>query len=181
MEESNWYIRYITNDHEARDKNHPVGREFSSLFGVPYTVFEYLIELTLEHNWYDPTAADALGNLCSDIRLLILGVLKRVTQDSSFVDNQSNTNISGNVHRVFFHMFIDLIAEMKTEWIKMPETPEELEKVTQDFEKWHFHGCCGSMDVVHIGWDCCPVELRIVFENGKEKHPTVAFQVIGSH
>ena len=78
-------------------------------------------------------------------------------------------------------MFIDLIAEMKTEWIKMPETPEELEKVTQDFEKWHFHGCCGSMDVVHIGWDRCPAELRIVFENGKEKHPTVAFQVIGSH
>ena len=29
MEESNWYIRYITNDHEARDENHPLENNFN--------------------------------------------------------------------------------------------------------------------------------------------------------
>ena len=36
------------------------------------------------------------------------------------------------------------------------------------------------MDVVHIGWDCCPAALKVLYE-GKEGYPIIGFQVISSY
>ena len=36
------------------------------------------------------------------------------------------------------------------------------------------------MNVAHIGWNHCPFALRAIYK-GKEKYPTIAFQVISSH
>ena len=62
----------------------------------------------------------------------------------------------------------------------MPETQEELETISKDYAETGLPGCCGSMDVVHTGWDKCPSELTPLFK-GKEGYPSLAFQVIVSH
>ena len=62
----------------------------------------------------------------------------------------------------------------------MPENEDDLETVATDFDKHGLPGCCGSMDVVHRGWDKCPSEFTPLFK-GKECFPTVAFQVIVTH
>ena len=36
------------------------------------------------------------------------------------------------------------------------------------------------MDIVHIGWECCPVALKVIYK-GKEGYPTIGFQVISSY
>ena len=37
-------------------------------------------------------------------------------------------------------------------------------------------GAVGSVDATHIRWHMCPVE-KVYLATGKEKHPSVAFQV----
>ena len=41
-------------------------------------------------------------------------------------------------------------------------------------------GCIGSIDCVHIGWDCCPAGNRSDAA-GAKGHPTLSFEVIVSH
>src|SRR6056300_1943203 len=41
-------------------------------------------------------------------------------------------------------------------------------------------GCIGSIDCVHVGWDCCPAECRSN-ATGKEGYLSLSFEVIVSH
>lgn len=182
--DSNWYDRFLKNDERTRieltKEKHPKFWEFRGLFAVPYEVFEHLVELYISNGWYNNEATNCWGKKCFDVRLLILGVLNKVRRDSLPIDIQSNTNISNQVHKVFFKYFTERMESISHNFISMPRNDEELEKITHDFEKLNLVGCCGSMDVVHIGWDACPSQLKAVYE-GKEGHPTIAFQVISSH
>ena len=54
------------------------------------------------------------------------------------------------------------MASNKAEFISMSLTQEELDRITpSDFEALEIVGCCGSMDVVHRGWDSCPAEFKL--------------------
>ena len=45
------------------------------------------------------------------------------------------------------------------------------------YYKMGFPGAVGSVDATHIRWHMCPVEF-VHAATGKEKHPSVAFQVL---
>ena len=50
------------------------------------------------------------------------------------MNNQSSTNISCTVNKVFREYSCYKMAECKPEWIKMPKHQEELQNITKDFE-----------------------------------------------
>ena len=106
-----------------------------------------------------------------------MGTLHSDTTNVSNVVNQSNSNISANVHQLLLLQWRKDMASNKEEFISMPLNEEELDRITSDFETLGIVGCCGSMDVVHRGWDSCPAEFQALFV-GKEHYATVAFQVI---
>ena len=104
VKEANWYHRYIVTPHHIADvKNpcHPKGIEFRRNFSVPYQIYETLLYLTLDNGWYDPNCKNATGDLCSDIRPLLLGALHTLLDNASEYACQTNTNISADVHRRF--------------------------------------------------------------------------------
>ena len=59
--------------------------------------------------------------------------------------------------RVFFHAFCDrFVKELLPEWVRLPETAEELNLVTQVFERLGFPGAVGSTDCTHVYWERAP-------------------------
>jgi hypothetical protein len=60
--------------------------------------------------------------------------------------------------------------------IRLPREGVELEKVMNVYRKMGFPGAVGSVDATHIRWHMCPVEF-VHAATGKEKYPSVAFQV----
>lgn len=181
--ESNWFTRFLqSEEHIANITNptHPRGIEFRSCFGVPFEIFTNLLSIIEEKNWYDDSRFDAVGNRCSDVRLLLLGTLNQMAQNATPLTCTGNTNISATVHRVFTRAIREEFFFEQEQWLCVPSTPEELNRVTQDYERLGIPGVAGSMDVVHRGWDKCPSELTPLFK-GKEGYPTVAFEVVTTH
>jgi hypothetical protein len=84
--------------------------------------------------------------------------------------------ISTTTLRKFFLHWCESLASLKSEYIYLPRTPEELEKVQGEYKAVGYPGCLGSIDAVKIGWDKCPHKLNALY-NGKEGYPTVGFQV----
>ena len=94
-EESNWWRRYLKEqwmeDIRNVEREESIPRistrtaEFRSTFRVPFSVFEKLVELTVnDKQWYDPTVTNAAGEPCKDIRLLILGALNCLSHATTF-------------------------------------------------------------------------------------------------
>ena len=67
----------------------------------------------------------------------------------------------------------------ENECIKLPETQEEIDHAEKFCSKLGFLGCIGSADCTHIIWDRVPVAF-VSRHTGKEKKPTLAFQIISS-
>ena len=64
--------------------------------------------------------------------------------------------------------------------IHLPHTEEEFQHVLGRYEMVGLPGCIGSIDCVHLIWTNCPVVITSQCK-GKEKFPTLAFQVVVSH
>jgi len=155
VEETNWYRRYLATPHRIADvKNpcHPKGIEFRRNFSVPHQIYVTLLHLTLDDGWYNPNRKDA-GDLCSDIRLLLLGALHTLSDNASKYACQTNTNVSADAHRRFNLNWWRSLVTIRDNYIGMPENEDDLETVATDFDKNGLPGCCGSMDVVYRGWD----------------------------
>ena len=60
--------------------------------------------------------------------------------------------------------------------IRVPREGVELQSVMKVYQKMGFPGAVGSVDATHIRWHQCPVEF-VHAATGKEKYPSVAFQV----
>ncbi len=66
---------------------------------------------------------------------------------------------------------------MKEEYIFLPLTLTELNRVNKDYNTAGLPGCVGSMDVVHVKWSHCPTGNHNCAK-GKEGYPTLGFQCI---
>ena len=66
---------------------------------------------------------------------------------------------------------------MKDEFIYLPHNVGEMNQLERDNREVGLPGACGSVDVVHIKWGCCPTG-DINRAKGKEGYPTFAYQCI---
>ncbi len=80
----------------------------------------------------------------------------------------SNTNLSEEVHRVFFLDWIDKMSLLKEDFIYMPRNRDEYNFVVDEYAEMGLPGCVGSIDCVHIG--CRSTQEHVHRAGGRPFH-----------
>ena len=91
-----------------------------------------------------------------------------------------DTFISEESHHCFYHNWCNSMTGMMDDYIYMPTNTEDGEFIEEGYARYALPGCVGSIDVAHVGWDACSAADRIHY-SGKEKYPTIAYEVICSN
>mmetsp|Transcript_9125 Transcript_9125/g.8156 ORF Transcript_9125/g.8156 Transcript_9125/m.8156 type:complete len:199 (+) Transcript_9125:63-659(+) len=94
-----------TTDISYRDITHKNGKLFRRRFRVPYNVFLEICDICHRENWF-PLSYDAVGRPSSPCNIKILGVLRVLGRGVCFDDIEELSNISAEVHRKFFKLFL---------------------------------------------------------------------------
>ena len=177
------YVQPIKDDPTTvtglRDDSSRQGKKFRRRFSVPYCMFEAIVsEISLSH----ATKPNAAGAEPIQIELLVLGSLRVLSSGCTFDSIEESTCVSSEKHRLFFKgVFCNCWGRTKADdVINLPSTESELRHVMGYYERKGAPGCTGSVDCVHVVWDCCPAGLMSSCK-GKEKVPTLVFQVVASH
>ena len=180
---STFYKNYFVAPGEEsplRDEKTKKAKKFRRRFRVPYCVFESICaDMRLSNLYQDGT--DAKGEPKIELELLVMAALRYLGSGCPFDLLEELTCIgAGTINKFFHHLFCVWGARASEVHIRLPENDEELQHVMGLYEKLGLAGCAGSMDCVHFVWDKCPAGLNAVCK-GKEKHPTLAFELIASH
>jgi hypothetical protein len=97
----------------------------------------------------------------SPIELLVLGSLRYLGRGWTFDDVEENTAISKEVHRTFFHRFVELGSTvLYDKYVLTPDNVNEAKTHMREFEEAGFPGCVGSSDATHITTDRCGYNLK---------------------
>ena len=188
-EDSHWYQLFLSprqvaaireEETKGKPKDATISYTFRMMFRVPFTVFEHLVDVATRDGWYDNERVDNSGRKVKDVRLLILGCLHMIGHAATLRTVQTNTGISKDVQNRFFVRWFAKMASLKDNYIYLPRNEAELKRVSNDYQRYGFPGCVGSIDVVKIDWGRCPTELRNVYKS-KDKHPCVGYQVITTY
>lgn len=179
--EANWYRQYLqpsirqrTYDLSERDRF----GEFSCGFRMPLAKVDELVSTFLDRGWIHLThhCQDA-DRLYVKAQLLILGALEVLAHHTPFRKLRRDTEICAAEHQKFFHLFLDKLYSIKSDYISYPRNLTDLKRIMSRYNQVHLPGCGGSIDVVHLKWSNCPAgdRNRCV---GKEGYPTLAFEVV---
>ena len=178
--ESLWYHAYIscpqTNDRRFEQK-------FRRRFRLPYENFLQFVEDATEGNWFPRwKQSTRAGQDTSPLELLILGAFRYLGQGFTFDDCEESTGISEEVHRVFFHKFIEVGSTiLYDKYVHCPTTSAELSSHTAEFEMAGMPGAPASSDATSIIHEMCAWRLRRIHKGGKSKHPTRTFNMTVNH
>lgn len=176
-------------DPSYRDPIHYNGKTFRRRFRVPFVIFEKILSLCESAKSFEDETKllfakaeiDCCGQETVPISLLILGCLRILGRGMCMDGINELTNISMEVHRVFFHKFCFYFANKLFDvYCGPPTTEEEISSVTRAYGLLGFPGCIGSVDCVHVAWDRAPHLVRWKYI-GKEHYPTVAYEVTCTH
>jgi hypothetical protein len=178
--ESCWYGQYIdcpqVNDSRFLSK-------FRARFRLPYDSFVEFVQEAKNEMWFPRwMGCDATGKPASPVELLILGSLRYLGRGCTFDDSEEHTAISEEVHRTFFHCFIEVGSTILFDkYVRTPVTVEEMRNHTHEFEMAGMPGTLGSSDATHILHEKCSYRLRRLHLGGKSKHPTRTYNITVNH
>jgi hypothetical protein len=91
--------------------------------------------------------------------------------------------VSLEVHRSFFKDFVKACRlHLYPEWVKFPETQQEISDCMAEFAEAGLDGCIGSADVTHIVLEKCH-NSRLKNQNlgSKSSLTTRAYQIVVNH
>ena len=181
---SQFFLTYLSQEAFERkvdDDTSHLGKKFRRRFRVPYCIFQDICTDIKLHGLHEEGKKDASGSEAVSIELLVLGSLRLVGSGCTFDAIEELTNVDEETHRVFFHENFCAWGERAAErHIRMPSTDEEFRHILALYERIGLPGCGGSVDCVHLVWDKCPSGLSSACK-GKDKCPTLAFEVSASH
>ena len=146
---------------------------------MPYDLFESLVVNMKNDGIFS-------GKMCTGgesivPELFVLGSLRILSSGCTFDTIEELTCIHEETMRVFFKQKFIVwghLTAMKE--ICLPNSPSEFRHILGQYEIGGLPGCLGSIDCVHLVWSNCPAAVLSQCK-GKEKTPTVAFQVVVSH
>jgi hypothetical protein len=178
--ESLWFNAYVSCP-QTGDKRFE--QKFRRRFRLPYESYLQFVEDAREQNWFPKWSKRTLtGENCSPLELLILGSLRYLGRGFTFDDCEESTAISEEVHRVFFHRFIEVGSTILFDkYVLTPTTKEELAGHTAEFEMAGCPGTPGSTDATSIIHEQCAWRLRRLHKGGKSKHPTRTYNMTVNH
>jgi hypothetical protein len=115
------------------------------------------------------------------LELKILGVLRRLGRGGSFDECWDGSSMSEHTSRDFFYDFCSRFSQtFYSEYVTIPTSREDIDRIKRTYEKLGFPGAVGSIDAVHVRWDKCPASYRSACK-GKEPYPTLAYECIVDH
>lgn len=164
---------------------------FRRRFGVTYARYAWIVHTA--SSWViDPTtspvtfgdldnAVDVVGRQSVPLALKVLGALRMNCKGVCFDAIAELTGMSISTIQTFYHVFWKrFVDELYDTVIVAATTLEVAEKAMATYASMGFPGAIGSVDCTHVSWAKCPAAHRSVY-SGKEKHPTISFQVICDH
>ena len=178
------WSRYLNIEHDDPLHN-PSSFEckvFETRFRVPWSFFQSnLLPWTIRRF---PLKADAFGRVGIPTEFKLLSVLRILGRGMHFDDvaEYVGCGFKGEALRVFFHAWVRKFShEQFHEWVHPPNKQEdEIKAAMKPYMEAGVPGAVASVDGVHIRWDACN-QSALMRCTGKEKHPTLAFQMACLH
>jgi hypothetical protein len=122
------------------------------------------------------------NKMSSQIELLVLGPLSYLGRRWTFDDIEEQTAISKEVHRLFFHTFINICSKTLYSWFVLtPLHLPEARSNMQEFEVAGFPGCVVSTDCTHITTERCEFRLKNNHLGAKSSHTIRTYNLACNH
>jgi hypothetical protein len=175
-----WYINFLhPGVRELMSKVSMSDRygKFCHWFRMPLGKIELLVDLFIRWG-YIPEQKRTMHKLEYRERaeLLVMSSLYLLGRGAVFCSCRALCYISVLKIQKFFFAFLDAFYnDLKSEYIKLPGSFDELRQGTHPYESVGLPGACGLMDVVHVKWSNCPTG-DYNQAKGKEGYPTLGFQ-----
>jgi hypothetical protein len=116
------------------------------------------------------------------MELLVLGSLRYLGRGWTFDDIEESMAVSQEVHRNFFHVFINFgSTTLYDRYVQFPSNYEEAKRHMREFAMAGLPGCVGSTDATHIVTWACEYNLRNNHLGGKSKAKTRSFNTMCNH
>ena len=157
--------------------------KFRTWFRVPYAFFLELLQWIRDDARFARWCGEKINNkMSSPIQLMVLGLLRYLGRGWTFGDIEEQTTISKEVHRIFFHAFIDFgSTSLYSQFVLTPlHLPEALSNM-REYEVAGFPGCIGSTDCTHITTERCEYRLKNNHLGVKSSHTTRTFNLTCNH
>jgi len=160
-EDSLWYKAYVSNFLMLEPES-SMAKKFRERFRLPYPNFLQLVVSVSESELFDRWCGHNSNNKqASSIELLVLGSLRYLGRGWTFDNIEENTAISKEVHRTFFHRFVDFGSTVLYEkYFLTPVFVNEAKTHMRELKEVCFPGCVGSSDATHITMDRCEYYLK---------------------
>ena len=160
-EDSLWYKAYVSNFFMLEPKS-SMAKKFRERFRLPYPNFLQLVVSVSESKLFDRWCGHKWNNKQALlIELMVLRSLRYLGCGWTFDDVEENTAISKEVHRTFFHLFVEFGSTvLYDKYVLTPDNVNEAKTHMREFEEAGFPGCVGSSDATHITTDRCEYNLK---------------------
>jgi hypothetical protein len=180
-DQSLWYMMYVNNSLVSTDSL--MSAKFRQRFRIPYTNYLELVELCRADDRFRKWCGFKKNNKrASPIELLVLGALRYLGRGFTFDDIEECTAISREVHRCFFHKFVDFGRHvLYPQHVKFPTNASQAQTHMAEFTISGFPGCVGSSDCTHIATERCKYALRNQHIGQKSSHPTRSYSLTANH
>ena len=182
--QSTWWIMLEKGD--VKVVGHAHNKQFRRRFSVPFSMFKEIVEeardwIGLNGKKLGERVTDCVGVLGVPLELKVLGALRMSAKGCSFDAIAELSGMSISTMQCFYHHFWDkFVAVFHDRWIIYPTTAAEAADNLAVYGRLGFPGAIGSVDCTHVYWGRCPALFSNTY-SGKEKKPTVAYEVTVNH
>jgi hypothetical protein len=170
------------------DEDSADGRYFRRRFRLPYSLFESLIKVMLDDNWFPAEyevngrgKVDSCGIRGCSLQVKFLSVLRVLGRGVCFDELYDGSGCSESMMSRFFHTFLNTFNNRLFHCsVKAPATRDDVSKLATIYDFLGMSGAIGSTDCTHIALGKCPVHWRNSCV-GKEGFPTVSYSMTCDH
>ena len=157
--------------------------KFRNRFRLPYANYLDLLQWIRDDTRFARWCGEKVNRkMSSPIELLVLGSLRYLGRGWTFDDIEEQTAISREVHRTFFHVFIEFCStSLYSRFVLTPVHLPEARSNMREYEVAGFPGCVGSTDCTHVTTERCEYRLKNNHLGAKSSHTTRTFNLTCNH
>jgi hypothetical protein len=158
-------------------------KRFCIRFRIPFPKYLKLVEQIKADNRFNQWCGfKKFKQTTSLIELLVLGSLRYLCRGWTFDDIEENMAISQEVHRTFFHIFIDFGSTvLHDKFVQTPEHLNEAKLNMLEYAESGLPGCVGSSDCMHILMEGYQYNLKNNHLGRKSSNTTRTFNLTCTH
>jgi len=179
--ECQWWDMYLNNYLILEDSS--MRAKFRNRFRIPYSNYLELLQWIRDDTRFARWCGAKVNNkMSSPIELLVLGSLRYLGRGWTLDDIEEQTAISREVHRSFFHAFIDYCStSLYSRFVITPVHLPEARSNMREYKVAGFPGCVGSTDCTHVTTKRCEYRLKNNHLGAKSSHTTRTFNLTCNH